>query len=72
MECLVSQGRGRMSLVPCPFWGGAVGCLGIRVSRGKVSMGSRIWGDMISGGGVTISPNHKSGRYVSYWNAFLL
>ena len=43
------------------FLGGAVGCLGIRVSRGKVSMGSRVWGDMIWGGVLPYPQTTKAG-----------
>ena len=69
----------RVSLIPCPFRGYG------RVIYGPISRrGVCIWGPggrvsgrgWVFGDGYTLSPappeNHKSGRYASYWNVFLL
>ena len=50
-----SQG-GRVSLVPCPFWG----------------LWGRVCGGYGMGGVGYPSAGHCCGRYASYWNAFLL
>ena len=73
--CLVAwsniPSEGSLSLVQCYFWGdlcpGGL-CPGGSLSRGRVG----VKGGLCPGGLCQINPHSiNSGRYASYWNAFL-
>ena len=72
----LSTGRGRVSLVPCPFLvPGPMSFLGegVRVSLVPCPLGVGI-PYTLPAPGIPYPPhprNNKSGRYASYWNAFL-